>query len=97
MSIVIIGGNECMERRYKELCQSYNCKAKVYTKQTAGIKDIGSPDLLVLFTRTMSHKMLHSVQSGTKGQQMKIARCSSSSLAALRQVLDTHAKGSQNA
>ena len=32
MSVVILGGNECMERRYKELCQSYKCSAKVFTK-----------------------------------------------------------------
>ena len=29
MSIVILGGNECMERRYKDLCQSYRCQSKV--------------------------------------------------------------------
>ncbi|MEE1329911.1 MAG: DUF2325 domain-containing protein, partial [Acutalibacteraceae bacterium] len=34
MSVVIVGGNECMERRYKELCLEYSCKAKVYTKMT---------------------------------------------------------------
>ena len=27
MSVVILGGNECMERRYKDLCQSYKCSA----------------------------------------------------------------------
>ena len=25
MSVVIIGGNECMERRYKELCRKHGC------------------------------------------------------------------------
>lgn len=30
MSIVILGGNECMERRYMDLCQSYRCRAKVF-------------------------------------------------------------------
>ena len=28
MSIVILGGNECMERRYKDLCDSYRCQSK---------------------------------------------------------------------
>ena len=32
MSIVILGGNECMERRYKDLCQSYRCQSKVFTR-----------------------------------------------------------------
>ncbi len=45
MSVVILGGNECMERRYKELCQSYKCSAKVFTKPAGGLKNkLGSPD-----------------------------------------------------
>ena len=91
MSVVIIGGNECMERRYIDLCKSYSCKAKVYTKMKAGMKDIGSPDLLVLFTNTMSHKMLRSVLSGKKKNDMRIARCHTSSMNALKDILEKHA------
>ena len=39
MSVMILGGNECMERRYKELCQSYKCSAKVFTKPAGGLKN----------------------------------------------------------
>ena len=88
MSVVIIGGNECMERRYIDLCKSYSCKAKVYTKMKAGMKDIGSPDLLVLFTNTMSHKMLRSVLSGKKKNDMLIERCHTSSMTALKDILE---------
>lgn len=91
MSVVIIGGNECMTRRYKEICESYDCSAKVYTKMSDGIRGIGSPDLLVLFTAAMSHKMLHAVIRETKGQNVKIARSQSSSVSALKSVLDEHA------
>ena len=31
MSVVIIGGNECMERQYKKICEKHKCKAKVFT------------------------------------------------------------------
>ena len=49
MSVVILGGNECMERRYKELCQTYRCQAKVFTKPAGGLRNkLGSPDLIVL-------------------------------------------------
>ena len=34
MSVVIVGGNERMERQYKDLCQQYRCHAKVYTKES---------------------------------------------------------------
>ena len=28
MSVVIIGGNECMVHQYKNLCREYRCDAK---------------------------------------------------------------------
>ena len=90
MSVVIVGGNECMTRRYKELCAEYNCKAKIYPKQVSGLKNVGSPDLLVLFTSTMSHKMLRSVLCATKGSGTRIARCHTSSIAALKNILSEH-------
>ena len=48
MSVVIIGGNECMVRQYKDLCQEYQCDAKVFPKQKSSLKGIGCPDLMVL-------------------------------------------------
>ena len=93
MSVVIVGGNECMASRDCQLCREYSCKAKCYPKFTRGVQDLGAPDLLVLFTGTMSHKMLRSVLSTTKGQNIPIARCQSSSMAALRRVLELHAPG----
>lgn len=76
MSVVIIGGNECMTRRYKDICEEYDCDAKVYAKMSDGIRGIGSPDLIVLFTATMSHKMLHAVIRETKGQDVRMRAAS---------------------
>ena len=90
MSVVIVGGNECMARRYEDLCAEYSCKAKVFMKTEKGIQDFGSPDLLVLFTSTMSHKMLRSVLSATKGHAGQIARSHTSSIAALKNILEKH-------
>ena len=90
MSVVIVGGNECMVRQYKDLCGEYKCKAKVYPKMQSGLKNIGRPDLLVLFTNTVSHKMIRCVLSETKGHPVKIARSHSSSRAALKTILEEH-------
>ena len=91
MSVVIVGGNECMVRQYKDLCSSYNYKAKVFPKIEGSLHNkIGNPDLLVLFTSTMSHKMLKSALNETKGRNTSIARSHSSSMAALRNILDAH-------
>ena len=92
MSVVIVGGNECMERRYKDLCSEYRCQAKVYTKTGDMNGKIGTPDLLVLFTGTMSHKMLRGALCCVKGKRTVIARSHSSSVTALRSILETHAK-----
>lgn len=90
MSVVIVGGNECMIRQYKELCREYKCKAKIYPKMTGGMKDIGTPDLLVLFTNTVSHKMVRSALDQTKGQVIKTVRSHTSSMNALRSILKEH-------
>ncbi len=91
MSVVIVGGNECMIRRYKDLCEEYNCKVKVYPKLVGDFKNIGSPDLMVLFTNTMSHKMLRSAINAIKGQDVRVERCHNCSVNALKKILTLHA------
>ncbi len=90
MSVVIVGGNERMIRRYKELCQQYHCNAKVVIEMNGGLRDIGSPDLVILFTGTVSHKMVNCALCGIRGQNIPVARCHSSSISALRNILETH-------
>ena len=92
MSVVIIGGNECMVRQYKNLCREYRCDAKVYPKQNSSLKGIGNPDLLVLFTGTVSHKMVRNALSETKGQDVKVVRSHTSSMTALKNILEENAK-----
>lgn len=91
MSIAIVGGNERMERQYKNLCQEYSCDAKVFTRMRGGLKNkLGSPDLLILFTNTMSHKMAQWALNEAKGSNAVIARSHSSSISALKNILCEH-------
>ena len=91
MSVVIVGGNECMERRYKMLCEEYNCKSKVFTKMTGSMGDrIGTPDLIVFFTDTVSHKMIRCALSRVDTAKTGIVRSHSGSIAALRAILEAH-------
>lgn len=93
MSVVIVGGNECMEHRYKELCESCGCEAKVFTKPRGGLKrKLGAPDLMIFFTSTMSHKMLHGALREIEGQNTIVEHCRTSSLSALKSVLDKHVR-----
>ena len=90
VSVVIVGGNECMIRQYKNLCSEYRCKVKVYPEMKSGLRNIGSPDLLVLFTNTVSHKMVRFALGEVRGQNTKIARSHSSSMAALKNILEEY-------
>ncbi len=91
MSVVIVGGNERMERRYKDLCEDFQCRAK-FTKPRGGLRDkVGSPDLMIFFTDTMSHKMLLGALSELRGGNTIIEHCPSSSVSALRKVLEKYA------
>ena len=77
MSVVIVGGHDRMVHQYKKICKEYKCKAKVFTQMSGNLSEkIGSPDLLILFTNTVSHKMVHCA-----------VRCHTSSGNALNEIL----------
>lgn len=81
-----------MVRQYKNLCRDYQCDAKVYPKQKGSLKGIGSPDLMVLFTGTVSHKMVQNALSETKGRDVKVIRSHTSSMSALKNILEENTK-----
>ncbi|MCD7866022.1 MAG: DUF2325 domain-containing protein [Clostridiales bacterium] len=92
MSIVIIGGHERMETQYKNICRKYKCKAKVFTKMKTDLKNkIGNPDLMILFTSTVSHKMVHCALSEAERSNAIIERSHSSSASALIGILEQYA------
>ena len=89
MSIVIIGGNERMVCQYADICKCYGCKAKVFAKENGPIrKKIGCPDLLVLFTNTVSHKMVRCALDEIDGKHTDVVRCHTSSGNALTGILE---------
>ncbi len=93
MSVAIIGGNECMVCQYEKICKDYGCKAKVFAKERSGFKKkIGTPDLMIVFTNTVSHKMVNSAVTEAKRNKIQVARAHSSSAAALINVLETYCR-----
>lgn len=80
-----------MVGQYKKICKSYKCKCKVFTQMEADFgKKIGCPDLLVLFTNTVSHKMVISASQEAKKNNIPVARVHTSSASALKCALDEH-------
>lgn len=91
MSVVLVGGNDCMASRYKDICKSYQCKAKVFTQMPADFeRKLGNPDLLVVFTNTCSHKMINSVNRRSQKYDIPIAKIHNASANALKSVLEQY-------
>ena len=91
MSIVIVGGHDRMHCRYKEICKSFGCKCKIFTQCPANFQNqIGSPDLIIVFTKTVAHKMLHVACMQAERTGAKIKHCNSSSACALNKMLASH-------
>ncbi len=91
MSIVLVGGNDRMQTRYKDICKEYNCKAKVFIKMPTDFENkIGNPDLVVVFTDTCSHKMLTGVKHRADKSNFKVATVHSASVSSLKNVLEEH-------
>lgn len=88
MSIVIIGGHDRMVSEYKKVCKEYQCKAKVFTQMPGNLKgQIGNPDLIVLFTNTVSHKMVRCAVAEAERGNVHVVRSHSSSKSALSDIL----------
>ena len=91
MSVVMIGGHDRMVRQYKEICENHKYKAKVFTQMKTGLdKLIGRPDLLILFTNTVSHKMVKCALEEAKKNNIEVIRCHTSSQAALEEILGSY-------
>lgn len=89
MSVVIIGGHDRMVSQYKKICREFKCKAKVFTQMSTNMdKKIGCPDLLVLFTNTVSHKMVKCTLDGIDDGATRVVRCHTSSGTALSKILE---------
>lgn len=89
MSIVIVGGNERMVCQYEGICKRHGCKAKIFVKEKGAFKNrMGTPDLLILFTDTVSHKMVVSASQEAKKYQIPIERIHTSSASALQALLE---------
>ena len=88
MSVVIVGGHDRMVHQYKKICKQYKCKAKVFTQMSASLdKQMGTPDLFILFTNTVSHKMVKTAVDEARRKNVDVVRCHTSSGNALEEIL----------
>jgi hypothetical protein len=89
MSIVIIGGNDRMVCRYKDICKEYNCEAKVYTQKKCNLDClIGNPDLIILFTNPVAHDMVKIAKKKAARNDIALVQAHCSSCNSLRTILN---------
>ncbi len=91
MSVVVIGGNDRMATRYKDICKAYKCKAKIFTQMPSDFENkLGTPDLMVVFTNTCSHKMVKRVNQKSRKHGIPVARIHNASVNALKSILNEY-------
>ena len=74
--------------QYMKSCKNYKCKAKICTQMSASMdKQMGTPDLFILFTNTVSHKMVKTAVDEAKRKNVEVVRCHTSSGSALENIL----------
>ena len=79
MSVVIVGGHDRMVCQYMKICKNYKCKAKIFTQMSASMdKQMGTPDLFILFTNTVSHKMIRCALDEVDEGETQVVRCHTS-------------------
>lgn len=89
MSLVIVGGHECMHCHYRKLCQKRGHTVKVYTQMPSQLgKHIGNADGIILFTSTVSHEMVNTAVSVARRKGIRVLRSHSSSASSLSGLLN---------
>ena len=83
MSVVIIGGHDRMVCQYKKICKEHKCKAKVFTQMPAKLSS-----QIILFTNTVSHKMVKCAVAEAERSKAEVVRSHSSSGNALNEILE---------
>lgn len=88
MSIVLVGGHDRMHDEYKQICCKRGHRVKIYTQMPARFdKVIGTPDGIVLFTGTVSHKMILTALREAKKKKISVFRSHTSSANSLEELL----------
>ncbi len=88
MCIAIAGGVKGSERNYKELIKKYGFKSKVFnTKVNNFNKKIQNSDAIIVFTKTVSHKMSLECNKICKKKNICLKHVHSSSLSQLEKTL----------
>ena len=75
MTLLVVGGNERMKRDYINLGKEKGYKTKVILNMSSkALKDFGSPNAVVMFTSTVSHKLKTVIETQAKKKNIPVIR-----------------------
>jgi hypothetical protein len=76
--------------QYKDICKEFDYDAKVYVKCKGNLESqIGSPDLIILFTNPVSHEMAQIAKKSAARRDIALVQSHCGSCNALRSVLQS--------
>jgi hypothetical protein len=76
--------------QYKDICRKYGCTAKIYTQAANNLEClIGNPDLIVLFTKPVSHEMVKIAKKLAAHKSIALVQSHNGSASALRNILNS--------
>ena len=88
MSAIIIGGNECMGRKYCDICEKYNIRARVIPLKKGGFANqLGQPDYIFVCMDTVSHPLMLSASREAKKHGATLVKLPRGSASALEREL----------
>ena len=97
MSVIIIGGNECMCGRYQQIGAKYRCKVKVFPLKTGVLGErLGKPDLVVLCMNTVSHCMVQCAVREAQKRDVPVVKMATGSSSAFHDALRSFVGGGAN-
>ena len=89
MTLLVVGGNERMKRDYINLGKEKGYKTKVILNMSSKIlKDFGTPNAVVMFTSTVSHKLKTVVETQAKKKNIPVIRHYNNSKVSFMECLD---------
>lgn len=80
MSLLVLGGHDRMESIYRQEAHRFGIKTKIFTYGRNDIaKSIGGTDGILIFTGTVSHKIVNSIKKDAKKKNIPLILCHNSS------------------
>ncbi len=89
MNVVLVGGHERLCERYRRLAKKRGYKLKVMCNMKCDMcKRIGQPQGIIVFTNTVSHKMVIATETTAKKHEIPVIKCHTSSQNAFESTID---------